>query len=415
MTTIPTSSPIAPRTIFYGWWMVAACLVIAVVSWSLGLFGASVFLHAVTQAHGWSIGVVSSAITLFYLTGAFTAMTVGTWTARHGPRPVVVCGALTLAAGVAGLGQVSAPWHVHAAFFVMGIGWSCLSMTAITTMLAPWFERHQGRAVSTALMGASLGGLVGTPALIFGINWLGFSGATLLAAAIALAVLLPIGLLVLRHRPQDMGLLPDGKPPSAAAAAAPARTWTRAEALRTAAVQSVIVTFGIGLLIQIGFLTHHVALVAPALGDAGAAATVAATAITAFLGRVALARFADHIDVRLTTGAVLILAAASLVALALMPVPAVLVVASAVYGITVGNVTTLSPIIVRREFGAASFGAVYGLAAMAIQLISAFGPSVFGFLRDAFGGYGPVLLIAAAFDVVAAAIVVLGGRRGRRS
>jgi predicted MFS family arabinose efflux permease len=297
----------------------------------------------------------------------------------------------------------------------MGIGWSCLSMTAITTMLAPWFERHQGRAVSTALMGASLGGLVGTPALIFGINWLGFSGATLLAAAIALAVLLPIGLLVLRHRPQDMGLLPDGKPPSAAAAAAPARTWTRAEALRTAAVQSVIVTFGIGLLIQIGFLTHHVALVAPALGDAGAAATVAATAITAFLGRVALARFADHIDVRLTTGAVLILAAASLVALALMPVPAVLVVASAVYGITVGNVTTLSPIIVRREFGAASFGAVYGLAAMAIQLISAFGPSVFGFLRDAFGGYGPVLLIAAAFDVVAAAIVVLGGRRGRRS
>jgi MFS family permease len=413
MTTIPTPATASPSTIFYGWWMVAACLVIAVVSWSLGLFGASVFLHAVTQAHGWSIGVVSSAITLFYLTGAFTAMTVGTWTARHGPRPVVVMGALTIAAGVAGVGQVSAPWHVHAAFFVMGIGWSCLSMTAITTMLAPWFERHQGRAVSTALMGASLGGLVGTPALIFGIGWLGLAGATLLAAAIALAVLLPIALLVLRHRPQDMGLLPDGEPPSFATATAPARLWTRGEALRTAAVQSVIVTFGIGLLIQIGFLTHHVALVAPSLGDAGASATVAATAITAFLGRVALARFADRIDVRLTAGAVLILAAASLVALALFPVPAVLIAASAVYGLTVGNVTTLSPIIVRREFGAASFGAVYGLAAMAIQLVSAFGPSVFGFLRDAFGGYGPVLLIAAAFDVVAAVVVVVGGRRGR--
>ena len=88
------------------------------------------------------------------------------------------------------------------------------------------------------------------------------------------------------------------------------------------------------------------------------------------------------------------LVASASLALALMPTPVVLIVASAVYGLTVGNVTTLSPIIVRREFGAASFGADYGLAAMAIQLISAFGPSVFGFLRDAFGGYGPVLLIA---------------------
>ena len=72
--------------------------------------------------------------------------------------------------------------------------------------------------------------------------------------------------------------------------------------------------------------------------------------------------------------------------------------------------TTLSPIIVRREFGAAAFGAVYGAAATGIQLISALGPTFFGVLRDLFGGYGPPLLIAAALDVVAAAVVVLGGR-----
>ncbi|MBE0592358.1 MAG: hypothetical protein IH616_08150, partial [Gemmatimonadales bacterium] len=55
--------------IFYGWWMVAACLLIATLSWTLGVFGVSVYLYAITRLHGWSIGVVSSAITVFYLTG----------------------------------------------------------------------------------------------------------------------------------------------------------------------------------------------------------------------------------------------------------------------------------------------------------------------------------------------------------
>lgn len=397
--------------IFYGWYMVAACLVVAVVAWSLGLFGASVFLHAVTAAKGWSIGLVSSAITLFYMVGAGASMSVGTATARFGPRPVMALGALALAAGVASLGQAGAPWHVYAAFALMGLGWSGLSMTAISTTLAPWFERYQGRAVSTALMGASIGGMIGTPALIFAIQGLGLAGATLAAAVTALVVVLPLALFVMRQRPQDMGLLPDGAPPHAATTLAPQRRWTRAEAVRTPAFLSAAFTFGIGLLVQIGLITHHVTLLAPVLGEAATSATVGLTALTAFGGRLVLARFSDLIDVRASTAGVLLLAAAALVALALMPVPAVLVIASAAFGFTVGNVTTLSPIVVRREFGAASFGAVYGAAAAIVQLVSGFGPSLFGLLHDAFGGYGPVLLLAAGLDVAAAAIILLGRPR----
>ena len=143
------SPPTAMRApVFYGWWMVAACLVVAIVAWGLGLFGSSVYLHAVTEAKGWSIGLVSSAITLYYLISALSLIVVGSAVARFGPRPVIALGAIGMAAGVAGIGRVSEPWHVHAAFLVMGLGWACLSTTAITTALAPWFERHQGRAVS---------------------------------------------------------------------------------------------------------------------------------------------------------------------------------------------------------------------------------------------------------------------------
>src|SRR5690606_33518380 len=55
---------------FYGWRVVAACFTIAAVTWALGLFGASVYLQAVTEAHGWPIAEVSSAITLFFLVSA---------------------------------------------------------------------------------------------------------------------------------------------------------------------------------------------------------------------------------------------------------------------------------------------------------------------------------------------------------
>jgi cyanate permease len=105
--------------------------------------------------------------------------------------------------------------------------------------------------------------------------------------------------------------------------------------------------------------------------------------------------------------------AAALLAISLWPTAPVLVVASLVYGYGIGHVTTLSPIVVRREFGAAAFGAAYGAAATAIQLTSAFGPALFGLLRDEFGGYGPGFLIAAAVTMAGCASLFLGGRATR--
>lgn len=126
-----------------------------------------------------------------------------------------------------------------------------------------------------------------------------------------------------------------------------------------------------------------------------------------------LARFADQMSARTTAAVMMTVAAASLVAMALWSVPAMLVPGSVLMGMTIGNVTTLAPIIVRREFGAASFGAVYGIASCIIQLATALGPSFYGLLHDAFGGYRVPLLLAATVDV-GAALVVLAGKAGAR-
>ena len=397
--------------LFYGWRIVAVCLVAAVFANALGLFGAGVYLHALVEFKGWSTGAVSSSITLFYVTSALLLVPVGGIIGRAGPQAIFAAGAAALAAGVAAIGQVTEPWQTYVVFVVMGVGWACLSTTAVATTLAPWFERYQGRAVSIASLGASVGGMVGAPILIAGIAWLGFAATTAIAAALALAVVMPLALFVMKRRPQDLGLFPDGAVDVGRAAAGSAPSWNRRSALRTTALRSVMLGFGLGMMMQVGFITHQVTLLSPSLGAAGTSLTVSATAVTALLGRLMLARFADQVSARLTASVMMVIAAGALAMQALFPVPAVLVVGSVLMGLTIGNVTTLAPIIVRRKFGAASFGALYGVASCVIQLGMGLGPGFYGLLHDAFGGYRVPLLLAAAADLVAASVVSAGAAR----
>jgi cyanate permease len=168
----------------------------------------------------------------------------------------------------------------------------------------------------------------------------------------------------------------------------------------------VIAAFAIGMMVQIGFLTHQVTFLSESLDGLAVSLIVSSTAVAALAGRLALARFADEIDTRITAAAALLCAAASLLALGAYHVPAVLVGANITFGLTVGNVTTLSPIIVTREFGAKAFGLIFGAASCVVQLVAALGPSFYGALHDAFGSYDPALISAAVLDVAAAAIVV---------
>jgi cyanate permease len=104
-----------------------------------------------------------------------------------------------------------------------------------------------------------------------------------------------------------------------------------------------------------------------------------------------------------------------LLSLALWPTVPVLIGASLVYGYGIGHITTLGPVLVRREFGAAAFGATYGTAASVIQFTSAFGPAVIGVLRDSFGDYRPGLAIASAVTLTGCIVMFAGGRRAART
>lgn len=401
---------------FHGWRVVAACFVVASFGWGLGLFGSSVYLQAVTAEHGWAVAEVASAITLFFLVSAAVQRSVGRAIDRLGPRPVLSLGTLSIAAGVALIGQATAPWQLYPCFVLVGIGWSTLSTTGISATVAPWFERHQGRSITLAIMGASVGAILGVPLLLLALRQLGLAGGLAAAALAAVLVLLPLVGTVLRVRgPAELGLRRDGDaaPPDAAgAAAAPLPRAARGGG--RVLLPTATIGFALALTVQIGFITHHLALAEPLLGAAGAGWLISATGLVAFAGRLVLARIVDAVAVRRLATGIMLLQALALLAIALWPSVPVLVAASLAYGYGIGHVTTLAPVVVRREFGAAAFGATYGSAATAIQLASAFGPALFGLLRDGFGGYGPGLAIAALATLAGGLALLAGGRLAPR-
>ncbi|MGZ5902941.1 MAG: MFS transporter [Reyranella sp.] len=395
---------------FHGWRVVAACFVIAAFAWALGLFGSSVYLQAVTAAHGWPIAEVASAITLFFLVSALVQRTVGRSIDPWGPRPVLSLGAVSMCLGVALIGQVAAPWQLYPCFALIGVGWSTLSTTGISATVAPWFERHQGRSMTLAIMGASLGAIAGVPLLLLAVAKFGFARGLIVTATVAAFVLLPLIARALRFRgPAEIGQRRDGDsaPPDRAP---PPTAGPAAEGKRRLLLWSAALGFALGLTVQIGFITHHVTLAEPLLGTAGAGLLVSATGLTAFAGRLVLARIVDQVNVRRLAWSIMALQTSALLAIALWPTAPVLIAASLVYGYGIGHVTTLGPVVVRREFGAAAFGATYGAAATVIQLTSAFGPALFGLLRDSFGGYGPGLLIAALVTALGGASLFVGSR-----
>jgi MFS family permease len=398
---------------FYGWNVVGATFVTALFSFGLGFYGLSVYVAMLQQLHGWSASAVSVPVTVYYVAGALVTAMAGDLYQRCGPRIVVAGGALALAAGVAALGVVTRPWHLYPSFLVMSLGWGALSGAAINILLAPWFQRRRGLVVSLGFNGATLGGVVVAPTLIPLIGWVGFTRALALAALVLLVVLVALAVAVMRAAPEQLGVGPDGDPPRPAPVKRPGsgdERW-RGAAVRTRRFWSVSIPFALGLAAQVGVLTHLVALVTPALGTGGAARAVSAATAAALIGRLVTGFVVDRLNRRVVASATLVVQVVGLALLARAPTPAVVYAGCALFGLGVGNLTTLPGLILAVEWPRERFSTLVSLVVGVNQFTFAFGPSLVGALRDWAGSYGPALGACMALEGLAAALILLGPGR----
>jgi hypothetical protein len=319
-----------------------------------------------------------------------------------------------MAGGIAALGVVTQPWQLYPAFLVMSVGWGAMSGAAINIILAPWWERRRGLVVSIAFNGATLGGVIVAPALIPLIGVLGFTRALSAGALVLLVVLLAVAGGVMRRGPEELGLGPDGDlgPRPRAEPSASRERHRRGDALRTWRFWSVSAPFALGLAAQVGVLTHLVAIVMPALGAGGAARALSVTTAAAVIGRLGTGVVVDRLNRRLVSSVTLAVQIGGLALLAWAPAAAVYA-GCALFGLGVGNLTTLPGLILAVEWPREHFSSLVGLVVGINQFTFAFGPLLVGVVRDWAGAYGPALGACTVLQAVAAVMILLGPRRVR--
>src|SRR5947207_13028364 len=180
----------SPR--YFGWRVVVACFLMALACWGFGLYGHAVYLAELTRLHGWPPSLISTASTATYLLNAVLVIFTSNALARFGARRFVLFGVASLAAAIVLLALAREPWQVYAAYLAMSFGWLGLGLVTIPTLISQWFTRKRGLAISLALNGASFGGIVVAPALVGLISVAGFTDAMLIAAAVMVAILVPV-------------------------------------------------------------------------------------------------------------------------------------------------------------------------------------------------------------------------------
>jgi MFS family permease len=407
---------------FFGWVVVLVAFAIATFGWGLGFYGLGIYLVELHRHHGWPIAFISSAITGYYIVGGVLVMYLGDFFARWGPRRTVLVAVGAMGAGVLGVAAATRPWQLYVALGAMAVGWAGMSGAAVNAIVAPWFERRRGMAVSLAMNGASAGGVLLVPLWTVLISRLGFAHAALVVVGLMLALLWPFVALCLHRGPEAIGLGPDGlrTPGAAAAGSVPpapraAEATSRAALLRSGHFWTVAGTFAFALLAQVGFLTHQLTFLSPTLGLERAALAVSLTTIAAIVGRVGTGLFIDRVDRRVATACNLAVQTVALAAMLAWPSPAMLFIGSALYGLGVGNMVTFPSLLVQVEYPKESFNQVVGLVLAINQFTFAFGPGILGWARDRWGSYDAALLICIAWELAAAAVVLLGARGARRA
>jgi MFS family permease len=411
------------RKNFYGWRVVNAAFILAVLGLGFGFYGPPVFLHAVRDARGWSLPLVSTAVTAHFLIGSIVTASLPALYQRFGVPMVTKAGALLLAVGVFGWATAAVPWQLFAATLLSGAGWVTMGIAAVNAIVSPWFARDRPAALAAAYNGANLGGIIFSPLWAAAIGVLGFPIA---AAAIGLVMVLVMWVLadrVFARTPNQVGLNPDGDGPGApvsSVSSPTAKPLPGSLLWRDRNFIALSTGMSLGLFAQIGLTAHLFSLLLPALGAQQAGLAMGAVTIMAIAGRTLVGSSmpvsADRWFIASASYAVQIVGSIAFIIAAGTNIP-VLLLGVLLFGLGFGNGTYLPPLIAQVEFVPEDVPRVVALIVAIAQGAYSFAPATFGVIRELapsaanlVPGAAPTLYLAAALLQGLAACALLAGR-----
>ena len=389
--------------------MVTGVFVMLLVTAGLGFYGLPVYLRALTEEQGFSVGAVSGATAVFFLVGGLAGLPVASFMDRRDPRPLIAVGTVASALSLVLLGRVQQVWQVYAVYALFGAGFAASSLVPGTTLVTRWFFRRRSIALSVASTGLSAGGVLVTPLVAMLITREGLPSVTpYLGLALVLGVV-PLTALLLRPSPAALGLRPDGDPAPPPGSPPAFLGELAGTALRTRFFGCVTAAHLLAMLAQVGGIAHLFNLVSERRDEALAATVLSLLAVSSLVGRLLGGWVAGHTSMRGLALVLMVGQAASLGGLAAVHGAAGLLVTTVLFGLTVGNLLLLHPLLLAERFGVRDYGRIYSRSVLLSTLGVAAGPAFIGVLHDLVDGYGLAFALAAVASLLAAAVLALSG------
>ncbi len=410
--------------IFYGWWIVAAAFLNLFFAVGIIFYGFPVFYPALAESLGFTRAQLTQGFLLgFLIAGLPFGLIAGVVIDRVGARWVILAGAALVGISLMLMGWMTKLWHYELLCIMEVLGYVLAGPIANQVLVAKWFEARRGRAMGYVYLGLGLGGVVSPLLSNYLIRNLGWRHALEIVGLLIMVILIPVGLLVTRSAPADLGLLPDG-------AANEARSVVIADSQkftnRQGDVQAAIRTKNFWLILAgstlvvgaIGAVIQHFILF---LKDQGYSANQASRFFTALLvaslgGRVLVGYLADRFRKKNIMAFFYASLSAAILLLAFSHNPNTIWIFAAVFGFSMGADYMLIPLVTAECFGTASLGKLLALIIMGYSLGQWGAPWLTGRIFDVRHSYELAWnIIAVAGLLGSAAILAVSPNSQRKS
>ena len=405
---------------YYGWVIVivaALCGAAQTVDFN-PVIGA--FIKPMSAEFGWSRSTFIGAQSLGTLIGGFGAAFFGPLVDRHGPKWVLFLGFSLLGASFIGIGFVHSLWPYYLLTILSRVAVQSMIGIGTSVMVPKWFIKRRGRAVALSNIGTRVGVAVQPPLAIFIISVADWRWAIIVLGILTMSItLLPIAFLV-KRRPEDIGLLPDGEVPAIDAntssgsgsqgqpSKAKEISFTAKEALKTRSFYLLILAFSITFFVSTGLNINLVAFLTDRGLSNGAAAGILTTwSSVGIVGTLVTGFMADKIPVRyLAMFVYLSLAVGTVILVQVHSVP--MAIAFAIFHGTIwGANNNLQVLLFSNYYGRDSLGSIRGLVSPVQTSASALGPIVSSVVFDTTGSYTLILVTFVFLLMLSAALMFM--------
>lgn len=400
----------AQRRLYYGWVVVGTLATTETISWGILYYAFAAFLVPMQRDLGWSTAALTGAYSLALLVSGLAAVPVGRWVDRHGPRLLMTLGSIGGAVLLFVWSYVESQPVFYLLWLAMGIVMAATLYEPAFTVVATWFRRFRGRALLLLTFVAGFASTIFLPVATALIERFGWRQAILILAVLLAVTTIPAHALILRSRPEDLGLLPDGdRHPDEAHDVLPAiEGVTLRRVLHEHAFWWLTAAFFLGTLSTVAVGVHLIPfLLADGYNPGFAAAATGLIGATQVAARVVVTVVGNRCPLVPLTAAVFALQGAAVLILLAWRQSSGVLLGVVLLGAGRGAVTLMRASLVAERYGRAHYGAIGGALALFISGAAALAPVGAGVAYQLFGGYDPVFAGLAAISVLAA-VAMLG-------